>query len=117
MIHFYEKRDEGRITPTYEVENNSDSNYDYSIITLNYDLVLETFCEFLKSHYTSALDLAFHDELDDEIGSPILTKLHGNVRTRKIIPPTWNKILYDDDIKQAWSIAYKLLQEANHIRI
>jgi hypothetical protein len=45
-----------------------------------------------------------------------LAKLHGSIDTKVIVPPTWNKGLHRE-IKPAWKLAYKLLTEANQIRI
>ena len=63
------------------------------------------------------LDLAFQTEADKENQFPILTKLHGNVNTKNIIPPTWNKILSDEIIKRSWESSHRLIEQANHIRI
>lgn len=48
---------------------------------------------------------------------PVLAKLHGSINTGTIIPPTWNKGLNHAEIILAWKLAYKLLMQANHIRI
>jgi hypothetical protein len=76
----------------------------YSIITLNYDLILETVIKFLNDNYAKG-----------RIGLQI-AKLHGSIDTGVIVPPTWSKGV-NRQIVPAWKEAYKLLTEANHLRI
>ncbi len=88
---------------------------DYSIITLNYDLILENTAAFLSSTL-SGKDLKFSRPEDGVNNTgPILAKLHGSVDST-IIAPTWNKTINDDIVKD-WQAAYQLLQQANYIRI
>jgi hypothetical protein len=94
----------------------------YSIITLNYDLLLENICRFINKQYrhstngvvTFATD-THSIEVEHSI-NPILAKLHGSIETT-IVPPTWNKSDIDPKILDAWKLAYKALVEANYIRI
>jgi hypothetical protein len=92
----------------------------YSVVTLNYDLVLETIPLFLTEHYKALNDLKFERKLDEQFrllpNRTYLSKLHGSIDTT-IVPPTYNKNLINEDIKEQWRIAIQLLTEANHIRI
>ena len=95
----------------------------YSVITLNYDLVLEKAIERLlqctriygnsqKPHFQREQS---GDLILDKLAVP-LAKLHGSTDSNDITPPTWNKSL-DEKVKASWQLAYKVLSNANHIRI
>ena len=89
----------------------------YSVVTLNYDLVLEKICDQIGSSMQVAIAFGIGDEFTPEWhGYPYLAKLHGTVASGKIIPPTWNKGLYTE-IADAWQLAYRLLSTATQIRI
>ncbi len=96
----------------------------YSVITLNYDMVLESYAEYVERNhprrYTNEEEaLRFHLGPDPaRLGTRrvSLAKLHGSVDTGVIVPPTWNKAL-DQDLLDSWKLAFRLLREANHIRI
>ena len=88
----------------------------YSIITLNYDLVLEN----LASHISIFIDddIKFN-RLGNNVpeDSPLLIKLHGSVDDGNIIPPTWNKTLSKNSmIQKEWTRGLDVLKDANHIR-
>ena len=90
----------------------------YSIITLNYDLLLENICRFINKQYrhsTNGVVTFATDTYNTE--NPILAKLHGSIEDTTIIPPTWNKSTTEPKIRNAWKLAYKALVEANYIRI
>lgn len=77
----------------------------YSVVTLNYDSVIENFAKFFggpNPGYTLSL-------------LPI-AKLHGCVEAGGIIPPTWNKAV-NPESASTWQRAFGMLKEANHIRI
>lgn len=96
-------------------EYNQDSNEKYSVITFNYDLVLEK----IAKNYSLASGGKFHfiRVRDRKIkGFPYFVKLHGSVDDDMIVPPTWNKSMAGD-IDLEWKKAYQLLSSANHIRI
>jgi hypothetical protein len=86
----------------------------YSVVTLNYDLVLETIANSLRAIFPDA-PANFRRELEVSDGIS-LAKLHGSVETGLIVAPTWNK-----EVTQAllpdWTTAFELLSKANHIRI
>src|SRR5260221_3672472 len=88
----------------------------YSIVTLNYDLVIENYVDYLKKTFEVDEGVNVIRSLD-EYDAPGLrvAKLHGSIDTGKIIPPTSNKLL-DEKINPTWKMALKLLSEANYIR-
>jgi hypothetical protein len=93
----------------------------YSIITLNYDLLLENVCRFINTKYNTNGGVTFATDIDSiEIEhnntNPIFAKLHGSIDTT-IVPPTWNKSDINPNILNAWKLAYKALVEANYIQI
>jgi hypothetical protein len=92
----------------------------YSIITLNYDLVPEVICNFINSNFAQTQGgrrVSFIDRTPcEDPFAPSLSKLHGSIDKRNIVPPTWNKSS-NPDIVPAWKLAYELLAQANHIRI
>lgn len=77
----------------------------YSIVTLNYDCVVEDFERFFGRCHGG-----------ETLGGIPMAKLHGNVESKRIIPPTWNKVLHPESVS-TWKQAFDLLREANHIRI
>lgn len=91
----------------------------YSVITLNYDLVFETICEFVSTNYQCQNAIAFSmnekHESNEGIHTPILAKLHGTINGA-IVPPTWNKGT-NGTILESWKLAYKSLVNTNHLRI
>lgn len=90
----------------------------YSIISLNYDLIIENMIDFLNGDDVSPansplLDLATRES--DLWETPTLAKLHGCVKKGGIVPPTWNKG-NNSEISKIWNQAYHLLSNATHIR-
>ena len=98
----------------YYFEQISDNKYKYSAITLNYDIIIEEKVNFLgESDRKIPLNI---DPRNSNIWEHFsYAKLHGSVDS-EIIPPNWNKSIQKKKIKNAWELAYKLLQEANQIR-
>jgi SIR2-like domain len=95
---------------------NSDPKAEYSIITLNYDLVLENFAQFINDNSIEPkLKFARASSYDGRQVSPLIAKLHGSVDDGYIIPPTWNKAM-NPEIEKEWKLAYNLLASANHVR-
>lgn len=93
-------------------------DYAYSVISLNYDMLLENYADFLKNSFpTSGIDsLEFNSEdYDPEWSTPHLAKLHGSVHTKEIVPPTWAKGTHNSIIS-TWKTAYQILKDSNHIR-
>jgi hypothetical protein len=94
--------------------------FHYSVVTLNYDIVLERIAERVRATWRAAR--GFHREPSEGYrGDPEgcrLSKIHGTVdATDLIVPPTWNKGLNEPRILRAWRLAYQVLSEANQIRI
>lgn len=87
----------------------------YSVITLNYDLILELAEQSI--HRISNLECGFCPDSQRELGRVPLAKLHGSVDKENIVPPTWNKGAVSGDIQAAWSLAAHELTHATHIRI
>ena len=102
-------------------ERNPSSNVQYAVISLNYDRVLENLAVFLSDQLElKAEQLTFRmnfDKTSEPFSSqPTLTKLHGCVASRKIIPPTWSKNIHNQ-ILSTWKMAYRIIREATQIRI
>lgn len=91
----------------------------YGIITLNYDLILENIIEYIKNNFNCNNNFLFEKSINNSplSDSVYLSKLHGSIGSKVIIPPTWNKSVINKEIKASWKLAYKLLSEANNIRI
>ena len=91
---------------------------EYSVISLNYDLVLENVAEFIHRTYRWGRSIPFQFNRDaGEPNSIQLLKIHGSVDTGNIIPPTFNKGLYGSELPQSWRDAYKILANATEIRV
>jgi hypothetical protein len=97
------------------------NDINYSVLSLNYDLVLEKVCQFLERSYRwepiRRIGSAPNASASDEQVWPTIVKLHGSIDTRDIIPPTFNKGLYGSDLPESWRQAYHMLQHANEIRV
>jgi hypothetical protein len=96
-------------------KSNLSNTVEYSVITLNYDLVLEKSIQHLNSVCVSK-PLNFNNDNVVPSHSVILSKLHGCVEKMNIVPPTWNKTS-NESLLQVWKNAQSQLKEANHIRI
>jgi hypothetical protein len=96
----------------------------YSVITLNYDMVIESYAQYVERNHAKLYandeeDLRFHlgpDPAKVRTRQVSLAKLHGSVNTGVVVPPTWNKVL-NESLLASWKLAFELLAEANHIRI
>lgn len=92
----------------------------YSVVTLNYDLVLESVCNYINRQYrcTSSVDFVRTPaDLDYNKEPLILAKLHGSIDSGDIVPPTWNKGLGQPGVISSWRLAYRALSKANYVRI
>ena len=74
----------------------------YSVVSLNYDEVVERFANALSTTYGGDVDLLHSVDGFSSGPMPFLTKLHGSVHNSSIIPPTFNKVL-DEGTIQRWS--------------
>ena len=93
----------------YFSEPAEDNSHCYSIITVNYDLVIEN----IYSSINGALENDFKLNIDSD--GPHISKLHGSLNS-EIVMPTWNK-RSSSEISGEWKKAYAFLKEANQIRI
>lgn len=91
----------------------------YSILTFNYDHLLENvllYCIRKKRNAYMQLQLIENEEAKDKDHVSYI-KLHGDAsKPQTIVTPTWKKA-FDNEENNNWKIAGKLLSEANHIRI
>jgi hypothetical protein len=90
---------------SFTIRDNLHSDCEYSVVSFNYDQIIERASEALNDTY------GWNGGLIDL--SPI--KLHGCL-SGSIIPPTWNKILTVDGIKEKWIRAFEKISNANEIR-
>jgi len=95
----------------------------YTIVSLNYDRLLENTVRFFELEGNLSPDNGFvvlpsaKSEVESK-GRCVLAKLHGGVESgpKGIVPPTWNKGR-NDKIAAAWKHAYSALSRAHRIRI
>ncbi|MCI0449281.1 MAG: SIR2 family protein [Chlorobi bacterium] len=121
MVRKYHREDNIHYWKIEDVRKNTH----YSVVTMNYDLVLESICESFNKNfrYQDRNDkvIYFNREYNKEdpvnSNNTYLAKLHGCVSTGIVIPPTWNKGLVDKEILPEWKLAYNLLKNATQIRI
>lgn len=93
------------IYPSPEPILRPSADVEYAVITLNYDMVLESAWECLPA-----------------TSGPIaptlkIAKLHGSAGDFSVIPPTWNKALRRPDVQAAWKLAFDVLTLAHQIRV
>jgi hypothetical protein len=103
----------------YDAIDHAGCPCDYAVITLNYDLVLESMADDLNKRFRTKLYFrrGFTKSPDEGSFAACLAKLHGSIDTNDIIAPTWNKTLATGSILKAWQLAHWLLETANHIRV
>jgi len=88
----------------------------YSVLSLNYDMVLETMASAINKKYINDCNIEFcKSKYDPTWNSTHLAKLHGCLSDDEIVPPTWAKGTHQS-IVPIWKNAFKLLNDANHIR-
>jgi hypothetical protein len=92
--------------------------YRYSLISLNYDMLLENIVDYIYQHMEVKNDIHFQKENITESWTQIpYLKLHGSCDLKKIIPPTWSKGIRNNLISKTWKNAFDVLSQANHIRV
>jgi hypothetical protein len=121
IFELKEKKDAlNRNVTSVEVRTNENRSVHYDVITLNYDLVLESICTYIRTYYKSqGVNVHFYDGVgpaDSMLGRPFLVKIHGSVEGGKIIPMTYNKGLHMADLPPLWKVAYDVLMKAHEIR-
>ncbi|MCR8633918.1 SIR2 family protein [Paenibacillus radicis (ex Xue et al. 2023)] len=99
-------------------KRNHEANTEYSVVTLNYDLVLENTIRYLNRKCDVSRPITFAGNAAAEAfqSEVQLSKLHGCIEKMNLVPPTWNKTS-NQDLLETWKIAQKQLREANHVRI
>ena len=88
---------------TFTFRSDAQSKNCYGVVSLNYDLVVETAIAYLRDHEHLKCEnaLGFDREFkSDEL--PWLAKLHGCVDSGVIVPPTWRKFLFPG-IQSEWN--------------
>jgi hypothetical protein len=101
----------------FTVERAGDASTRYSVVTVNYDTLLENIAEFFRTEYNG--DVHFVRDSSAALNweeNTYLAKLHGSAEEGGIVPPTWNKILHPE-ILQTWQMAHKILSQATQIRV
>ena len=101
-------------TGVLDFAEDPEAGADFSIISLNYDMVLETCLDLINSQVSPRGKLSFRGTVQGD-GIPF-AKLHGSVEGPTIVPPTWQKHA-GEPVRDAWELAVHLLNEANEIRI
>lgn len=105
--------------PDFNFIAENEIKYSYSIISLNYDLVVETILDYLNKRFREGSDIILVTSIGvEDHSSKCLNfcKLHGSVNG-DIIAPTANKGYMSDEILGHWKLALKVLTDANHIRM
>ncbi|EFV79292.1 hypothetical protein HMPREF1013_00208 [Bacillus sp. 2_A_57_CT2] len=98
-------------------DNYDSPNTNYSVISFNYDRVLESYVDYMGNNGIISDDYGFSDGTNELSSSKsLLLKIHGCVEKKNIVPPTWNKYS-NPDLLITWQSAWKALTNANHIRI
>lgn len=99
----------------------TDPEVNYSILSLNYDMVLENVCEFLRNSYwwgsNSKVQFSESNHDGKSYRWPLLVKIHGSVDPGNIVIPTFNKELFGSQLSLTWQLAYNALFNANEIRV
>jgi hypothetical protein len=98
------------------VLNRGEPKAHYSVVSLNYDVVLENALHHIQNSVALPKPIAFHDPKDQnrEASGVLLAKLHGSVKGT-IVPPTWNKKIHSK-ILPAWREAFLAVSKANELR-
>jgi hypothetical protein len=117
-VKFWRKKEnyiDDLIGNSYWVKGGNNKDVGYSVLSLNYDMVLEGYCQFMNSNYRKDDNISFSDEIVSEWHKPSLFKLHGCSGDGTIVPPTWAKGTHRDIIP-IWKNAYQALVDSTHIR-
>ena len=116
-LNFEYINDERHGERRFLVQIADERDFMYSIITLNYDMVLENFADFVQENYETNRAVGFGKQIAGvpEDGRPALAKLHGSVDSGAIVPPTWAKGTHRK-IAPVWKKAFELIERSNQIR-
>ena len=89
----------------------------YSILTFNYDMLLENALSNYMQVNSERYSAQFIEEKNSSNGKLPYIKLHGVVsHPQTIVTPTWKKAFGNNEASN-WKNAGDILSEANHIRI
>lgn len=89
----------------------------YSVLTFNYDMLLENAWTHLKTQNPAYRSLSLFAKNELKNGALPYIKLHGSSdKPTSIVTPTWRKT-FDNNNENEWQVAGNILSEANHIRI
>lgn len=101
---------QGHVSPQEDVR--------YSVVTLNYDMVLEEQASAIQRWYEIPTEFRMADHEPDEgwERGPYLAKLHGSTERQHVVPPTWSKGI-EGEAATAWQLAHRLMSEATQLRI
>jgi hypothetical protein len=110
------KTDYGEPKHIFSMSENSEPTVNYSVVTLNYDMVLENTRKMIRSEVKGSELFKFRrpDEQTNG-GKSLLAKLHGSTDHGNIVPPTWAKGTHRN-ISTVWREAFEVLTNANCIR-
>ncbi|MBC8278431.1 MAG: hypothetical protein H8E46_09380 [FCB group bacterium] len=106
-----------------ELEFNSEI-YDriniYSLISLNYDMVVENWLDHFYSRFNLKKKYPIKDQIKRGIryyddNSLCFAKIHGTLKPLNIVAPTWNKT-QNEKLRKVWKMAFFSLREATQIR-
>lgn len=98
-----------------------DSDYRFAIVTLNYDIVIESLVGEINHRLHPEKQIQVASSFNGECNyfgteySLTIAKLHGSI-SGDIVPPTWNKARRKE-IESAWKLARRLISAANYIVI
>lgn len=95
----------------------ADASHSYSVVSFNYDMVLERYCDMMKTDREGARVMFGVDRQARAENSCCLAKVHGSVEGCRIICPTFLKGFNIRELPEEWRLAYELIKQANHIRI
>jgi hypothetical protein len=97
--------------------NNNTTKNKYSVVTLNYDNVLEM-CLHDISNFSGGVLFTESQSYNPEFTNEITyCKLHGSITNGEVTLPTWNKTLSKEVIINTWGNAFQVLKDATQIRI
>lgn len=106
-----------RIESEFYIQKIPKNDIRYSIITLNYDTIIETCLKSVLLRYHSQDSIDWNKErYDTDWKESHLVKLHGCVTSKNIIPPTWAKST-NNEIGKIWRNAYNVIKDSTQIRI
>lgn len=118
-LQFFKTTDRS-VTPEFRAQRtDSKEDVSYSLISFNYDRVLENVCQYINESFRVVEPIKFSAELPisvDAYVNPRLVKIHGDVEG-EILPPTFIKGLFRGELPKTWKVAHDLIMQANHIRI